>query len=132
MTLGKHPEYESDLQRAKAVQERLDPAEMRLHRVRQRIQDRQLSLAVQEAEDVFLDEDLPAAECYALAGSYAKMAEAVQEPAHKEALAARAVQALRRAIAAGYTSPVPLGSNPDFRVLLAREEFKRLSAAPPR
>jgi tetratricopeptide (TPR) repeat protein len=126
---GKQAEYEGDLQRAREIEQRLDPAGLRLHRIRQRLAEGQLALAVKEANDVYLDDDLPAAECGELAAVYVQAALAVPDAAAKEAFAAHAVKTLRRAIDAGYTSGMPLGEHPDFRALAARADFKQLPPA---
>lgn len=129
--IGKQAEYESDLLRAKQVEERLDPSGLRLARVRQRLQEGALPSALQEAEDLYLDDDLDASEWHELAKCYAR-AVGDAEAARKDTLAVRAVQSLRRAIDGGYTNAVPLAKQEEFQGLAGREDFQRLPSVQPR
>jgi hypothetical protein len=132
LTLQRQAEYERDVQRAKEIGDRLYPPLVRLSRIRQQIQERSFIMALAEADDVAGGDDLSAAQWYELAGFYAQLGEVLAEAGPKESAAKSAVEALRKAIAAGHVSAVAYPDDPQFRSLAAREDFKRLSGGRPK
>jgi tetratricopeptide (TPR) repeat protein len=130
LALQRSAEYERDVQQAKEIGDRLQPPLVHLSRIRQQIQERQFAPALAEADDVAAGDDLTGAQWHELAGLYAQLAETVEATGAKESAATSAVEALRKAIAAGYASPVPFAADPQFRSLAARADFKNLPAPP--
>jgi tetratricopeptide (TPR) repeat protein len=128
--LGKPAEHEADLQRAQELDEGLQPAVVRLARIRQRLDEGQAARALKEADDVFAEGALSASQWRDLAGLYARAAES--DSAQQEALAVRAVAALQHACDQGGAGAVPLNEDPQFRNLAARADFQKLAGAPPK
>ncbi len=126
--LGRHAEHEADLRRAQELDEGLQPAVMRLARIRQRLDEGQLAPAMKEADDVFADGALSASQWRELAGLYAKAAGA--DPGQQDAVAARAVEALRRACEQGCAGAIPLAEDPQFQNLAGRADFQKLASLP--
>ena len=130
LSLQRSAEYERDVQRAREIGDRLLPPLVRLSRIRQWLGERKFALAVAEADDVAAGDDLSAGQWHELAGFYAQLAEATEDSGARESAATHAVEALRKAIGAGYASAVPFAADPQFRSLAARADFKGLPALP--
>jgi hypothetical protein len=120
-------EYERDLRRAETVGERLGPALLRLSRARQRAEAGEVARALSDADDLFTDADLADDQWYELAELYAKLSELAEGAGPKERAAARAVEALGKALERGYRAPVPLAEAPSFRALAGRDDFKKVT-----
>jgi hypothetical protein len=131
--LGRRADHDADLQRAEDLDEGLQPAVIRLCRIGQRLGERQqFPRAMTEAEDVFAEGALTAAQWHQLAGLYARAAESSADPAQQETYAARAVESLQRAAAEGYRAPTPLAADAQFHILTARPDFQKLAGTAPR
>jgi tetratricopeptide (TPR) repeat protein len=126
--LGRHAEHEADLRRAQELDEGLQPAVVRLARIRQRLDEGQPSPAMKEADDVFAEGALSASQWRELAGLYSRASAA--DAAQQEVFAARAVEALRRACEQGCAGAVPLNEDPQFHNLAGRADFQKLAALP--
>jgi hypothetical protein len=130
--LGRRADHDADLQRAEDLDEGLQPAVVRLCRIGQRLVERQqFPRAMTEAEDVFAEGTLTAAQWHQLAGLYARAAESSADTAQQETYAARAVESLQRAAAEGYRAPTPLAADAQFHILAARPDFQKLAGTKP-
>jgi tetratricopeptide (TPR) repeat protein len=129
--LGHTAETESDRRRVAELEERLETPLLRLVRIRSRLEADEVERAVQEADDLALDEDLTDAQWCELAELYAAAAAKTDDDDAKETRAGKAVEALRQAVAKGYTSATPLGAQARFRLLWERTAFRKLAAAKP-
>ena len=126
LKLGNSAEYEAELAGVKWMAEYLDSASLRLSRIDDRLDHGDRAAALKEADDLFTNCDLSAANLDDLAAFYARAATAgSSEP---ETSAARAVETLRRTCELGRMSFMSLDADPRYRVLTGRADFKKLVA----
>jgi tetratricopeptide (TPR) repeat protein len=128
LNLGRTAEYQAELRREQELGERLDRPLTRLLRVDSRIQEGQVAPAANEAEDLFQTGDLEASQWYDLATAFVRLAE-VSKGDSKQALAARAVQSLSRAVEMGHPGVANVRDDPQFKLLAGRADFEQLLPA---
>ena len=126
LRLGKHAEYNGDIQRLKELDETLDTPFLRLYRIDDRAKKGEIAVAMKEADDLFHNIDLTDTQWRDLAAFYTDMAAKATDATQKEALAVRAVASLQNAVQQGY-SRAGLTDDVRFRTLVDRGDFRKLT-----
>jgi tetratricopeptide (TPR) repeat protein len=146
LSTGRSGEYEEHLRRAQTLEQKLEPAVLRLGRMRRLLEEGKTAPALEEAEEVYQGDGLSGPEWRELAAIFASaMAQPSRTPPgllqsnenvrmfldsrHKDQLGGRAVAALRKSLECGFPQVTPLADDPAFRVLATRPDFQSLSGA---
>jgi tetratricopeptide (TPR) repeat protein len=126
LRLGKHAEYNGDLQRLKEIDEALDTPFLRLYRIDDRAKKGGIAVAMKEADDLFHNIDLTDTQWRDLAAFYTDMAAKATDATQKESLAVRAVASLQNAVEQG-CARAGLTDDARFRTLADRGDFRKLT-----
>ena len=125
LKLGKKAEYQRDVERTGELAEMLDATLLRIYRIENRAQKGETTLALREADDLFLNVDLTAAQWLSLAVFYADQSTKAANAQQKEVLAAHAVASCRHAVEQGYAA-ARLRDDPHLQALAGREDFRKM------
>jgi tetratricopeptide (TPR) repeat protein len=126
LKLNRQAEYQADTRRAQELGELLDAPLVRVTRLNRQMTQGQVAAALEVADDLFQNTDLSGADCYELAGSYARAAGLIGDARERETAAGRAVELLRRAQDQGFRPWVAPQADAQFRGLAEREDFRKL------
>jgi tetratricopeptide (TPR) repeat protein len=120
-----HKSYHADLARMQELREAQESPFLRLYRVCERAKKKELSAALQEAEDLFQNVEMSDTQWRDLAAFYTDLTTHATDPKQKEELAQRAIASLRNALDQGLIR-AGLADDPSFQPLAARDDFKKL------